>query len=383
MLGELASGRDNLNKKINNSDESMNRSDGDKKRENPPSALGLALASRDIINPSILAASQAAFPIEKEQLEQINKILNNPIIQASIQMNELLKSSLANTCSINQSLFAEIIKTQTSAHNLISTLFPSQTLDLLRPIAYIQNSLERLSDFTSLTSLSISRNQQNNFLAVLDKINSTSNSFAALANSLKLFEEQKIDSILQKVEIPAFSFQSTIYSLDEHCQEIKPRNIDKEIEEQTQYVSKEEARIGTDVEIYLGKLNPALVNIRRGVWETYNSDNPDRFRQSTHSMRELLRLVLSQAAPDHLFTSEEISRDGVDGKITRKMRVKKILAPETDSNLVKFNNGVVLCVISLYNFFSDVAHTGKQKDEKIRTALIAGDALIVSLLREK
>ena len=71
---------------MNNSGESMNRSDEDKKREKHSSALGLALADIDIINPSILAASQAAFPIEKEQLEQINKILNSPIIQASIQM---------------------------------------------------------------------------------------------------------------------------------------------------------------------------------------------------------------------------------------------------------------------------------------------------------
>lgn len=364
----------------------MNGSDKRNKRVNHSPTLELALANIDTINPSILMASQTAFSIEqikKEELEQINRIVKNPAIQASIQMNELLKSSLANTFSVNQSLFAEIIKTQTSAYNSISTLFPSQTLELLRSIAYIQNSLGRLSDFASLTSLNISRNQQNNFLAVLDKTNSTSNAFAALVNSLKLFEQQKIDNILQKVEIPAFSFQSTIYSLDEYCREIKPQNIDKEIEEQTQYVSKEGARIEKDVEIYLDKLNPELVVIRRGVWEAYNSNNPDRFRQSTHSMRELLRLVISQAAPDHLFTLEEISESGNNGKITRKMRVKKILGSETDSNLVKFNDGVSSCVNSLYAFYSDVAHTGKKKDERIRAAIIAGEALIVSLLSEK
>ena len=364
----------------------MNRSDEDKKREKPSPTLELALANIDIINPSILAASQAASSIEKikkEQLEQINRIVNNPAIQATIQMNELLKSSLANTCSVNQSLFAEIIKTQTLAYKSISNLFSAQTLELLRPIAYIQNSLGRLSDFASLASLSISRNHQNNLLAVFDKINSTSNSFAVLINSLKLFEQQKIDIVLQKVEIPAFSFQSTIYSVDEYCREIRPQHIDKEIEEQTQYVSKEGARIGMSIEVYLEKLNPELVDIRRGVWETFNSDNPDRFRQSTHSMRELLRLVLSQAAPDHLFTPEEISEDGANGKITRTMRVKKILGSETDSNLVKFNDGVSSCVNSLYGFYSDVAHTGKRKDEWIRTAIIAGEAFIVTLLSEK
>lgn len=364
----------------------VSRSDEDKKREETFTTLGLALANMDIINPSILAASQVASVIEKigkKQMEQINRIVNNPAIQASFQMNELLKSSLANTFSVNQSLFAEVIKTQTLAYKSISNLFSAQTLELIRSIAYIQNSLGRLSDFVSLASLSISKNHQNNLFAVLDKVNITSNSFAVLINSLKLFEQQKIDIILQKVEIPAFSFQSTIYSVDEYCREIRPRHIDKEIEEQTQYVSKEGTRIGMSVEVYLEKLNPELVDIRRGVWDTFNSNSPDRFRQSAHSMRELLRLVLSQAAPDHVFTPEEIMRYGVDGRITRKMRMKKILGPEMDSNLVKFNDDLCSSINSLYDLLSAIAHTGKRKGEKIRAALIAGDALIVSLLSEE
>jgi hypothetical protein len=63
-----------------------------------------------------------------------------------------------------------------------------------------------------------------------------------------------------------------------------------------------------------------------GAWITLYSDSPDRVSQASGSARELIIQILAHLAPDSSFTREEIARDGENGRVTRRMRVRRIIS---------------------------------------------------------
>lgn len=78
----------------------------------------------------------------------------------------------------------------------------------------------------------------------------------------------------------------------------------------------------------------------RGSWAVLESRSPDRVRQSAHSGREILMQYLEHLAPDEYFSAAEISKYGHKGKVTRKMRVKRILRGASKSAVVWANTTV-------------------------------------------
>jgi DNA-binding MarR family transcriptional regulator len=84
------------------------------------------------------------------------------------------------------------------------------------------------------------------------------------------------------------------------------------------------------------ELGPNYIAMWQGCWAVLRSDSPHRFSQAAHSGRELLIQFLAKRAPDTAFDVKEIKLYGYEGKITRKMRVRKILENGNDSaiNLV-------------------------------------------------
>jgi hypothetical protein len=75
------------------------------------------------------------------------------------------------------------------------------------------------------------------------------------------------------------------------------------------------------------KIDPHLVEIRRGAWSSLASNHPDSLRQAAHSGRELIDQVLKTGAPSAEITSrngfvpDKTSKDGV----TRKMRIRHLM----------------------------------------------------------
>lgn len=57
----------------------------------------------------------------------------------------------------------------------------------------------------------------------------------------------------------------------------------------------------SELDYLLKKLNGNLSNKRKGCWQTFNSDNPDRLSQSANSMVELLDKVISLVCGDSSF----------------------------------------------------------------------------------
>jgi hypothetical protein len=81
------------------------------------------------------------------------------------------------------------------------------------------------------------------------------------------------------------------------------------------------------------KIDPHLVEIRRGAWSALASNHPDSLRQAAHSGRELIDQTLKTGAPSaeiasqNGFVRDKTSKDGV----TRKMRIRYLMAKHRGS----------------------------------------------------
>jgi len=93
----------------------------------------------------------------------------------------------------------------------------------------------------------------------------------------------------------------------------------------------------------------------QGSWAVLESNNPDRIRQAAHSGRELLMQTLANLAPDSAFDSNEVEKYGYKGKITRKMRVKKILANDSKS-VLGWADSVAKALDETYDRLADMSH---------------------------
>ena len=96
-------------------------------------------------------------------------------------------------------------------------------------------------------------------------------------------------------------------------------------------------------------LGPRFLSMWDGAMETARSDNPDRLRQAAHSGRELINQSLAFLAPDDSFSQEAIDQFGNDGKITRAMRIRKILGHRSSKARwgVAIEKGIITSVDTL------------------------------------
>ncbi len=102
-------------------------------------------------------------------------------------------------------------------------------------------------------------------------------------------------------------------------------------------------------------LGPNFITMWHGSWAVLRSDSPDRIRQAAHSGRELLMQVLAYLAPDTVFSEVEIQQFGHDGKVTRKMRVKRILLGSSSSK-VSWAESMAKVLDETYAQLSAVSH---------------------------
>jgi hypothetical protein len=75
-------------------------------------------------------------------------------------------------------------------------------------------------------------------------------------------------------------------------------------------------------------LGPKFLRMWQGAWVVLFSASPDRCSQATSSVREILSQVLHMFAPDDSFTTEEKHQYGHEGKVTRKMRLRRALGED-------------------------------------------------------
>jgi predicted pPIWI-associating nuclease len=88
-----------------------------------------------------------------------------------------------------------------------------------------------------------------------------------------------------------------------------------------------------ELDAVLLKINPHLLEVRRGAWSALASGQPDSLRQAAHSARELLEQVLKEGAPDGevkekaWFQPDKTSKNGV----TPRMRLRVVMEKHRES----------------------------------------------------
>jgi hypothetical protein len=77
----------------------------------------------------------------------------------------------------------------------------------------------------------------------------------------------------------------------------------------------------------LQRINPYLLQIRRGAWAALGAAHPDSLRQAAHSARELIDQVLKEGVSDEEIRAEPgfRSEPGSSSGITRRMRLKFLM----------------------------------------------------------
>ena len=113
--------------------------------------------------------------------------------------------------------------------------------------------------------------------------------------------------------------------------------------------------------LYLPKINTGFLNMWKGAIETYNSNNSDKVRQFTVSIRELFGHLMHTLAPD-----EEIKKWSADkteptfyheGKPTRKARLHYICRNISSKPFNKFVEKDIQATIEFIAIFQDGTHS--------------------------
>jgi len=108
---------------------------------------------------------------------------------------------------------------------------------------------------------------------------------------------------------------------------------------------------------YLSKINPGLFKMWKGAIEAYHSDNSDKVRHFSASLRELFTHVLHQLAPDPAvkkWTSDHSLFH--QGKPTRKARLLYICRNITSDPFNTFVNQDIDTTISFIDIFQKGTH---------------------------
>lgn len=127
--------------------------------------------------------------------------------------------------------------------------------------------------------------------------------------------------------------------------------------------TKEEVQIETELEEMLDRFDPKYREMLRGAWGSFLSDNPDKYRQTVTSLRELTSMTIRQLAPN---------------ETTRKERIKRILTSETEGELVE---SLAETIVKLQDLLSTKVHTEADYNTTL-FALKATESLLFFLLKK-
>lgn len=127
--------------------------------------------------------------------------------------------------------------------------------------------------------------------------------------------------------------------------------------------TKEDIEIKTELEEMLDRLDPKYREMLRGAWDSFLSHNPDKYRHTVTSLRELTSMITRQLAPVEK---------------TRKDRIKKIIASEKEEELVE---SLAETIVKLQDLQSNKVHTEADYNNTL-FALKATENLLFFLLKK-
>lgn len=127
---------------------------------------------------------------------------------------------------------------------------------------------------------------------------------------------------------------------------------------------RQRADSGDDLEDLLAEVDPRFARMLRGARQTLHSDVPDRFRQAAVSVRELMKQILLDLAPEDRFDPRELQQQGHRGHPTRKMRVRFIV--DASPEAVDWLDALAQAYDFSIRMLDDETHTRASEDSDRR-----------------
>jgi hypothetical protein len=124
-----------------------------------------------------------------------------------------------------------------------------------------------------------------------------------------------------------------------------------------------ERQLKSELASLLQKLDPSFTQMSNGAWEAYYSNNPDRYRQSLSSCRELLRKVIDRLGGD---------------KGTRREKVERIVQSRSTAEVIEASCQLV---DSIYGAQSAGTHESKERSLAL-FVLVETEHLLYFLLQK-
>lgn len=141
-----------------------------------------------------------------------------------------------------------------------------------------------------------------------------------------------------------------------------------------------------ELDAALEKLDPHLIEVRRGIWSALDSGQPHSLAQAAHSARELVDQVLKAGAPDEkvrttpYFQPDASSSSG----ITRRMRLKFLMREyrnEMTENDLAVAEAAADLVVAVDKKLMAEAHSRTENEyEKVKSAIVAAETTLRTVL---
>ena len=250
----------------------------------------------------------------------------------------------------------EVVNKVGSAFHPITGAIVDLGLNIANANKLFEDSVIKRSNFLDLQKLSsISfdtiKEQQNSLISSLKKANNFENlitnpsisSIPMVATGLDIIT-RAMPTFPSSVDLPSLEAVRENYFLDES--EIN-REHDK-------------------LDGILKRIDPELVNTRRGCWGTFNARRPDYIRQASSSMRGLVDDLLRNIAPRKFSTRKDRIYYAVDYESKKAVHLERMTK----------------AFLETYDNLSAWDHKPTKNDEFVRGVFITIEGCLISLLSE-
>ena len=285
------------------------------------------------------------------------KIVNN--LASLVTPNQLnwyndsiIKSSLLKTPNITGLEINQPIKSITEkfgAQNLSAFSVQSSLAKATECSLYTEKSLANFPWVDIGQKIGLNNISKN---LIGDSFLSLSTGYSDLLNSFKLNPASYIDlsPSLTKIAPIEYYTSANLLEIISSTEEITKEEelLKKEIQYENEY----------SLNVYLPKINSGLLNMWKGAVETFNSNNSDKVRQFTVSLRELFGHLMHLLAPDDkikAWTTDETYYH--EGKPTRKARLYFICRNISNKPFNKFVEKDIQATIEFIGIFQEGTHS--------------------------
>lgn len=293
-----------------------------------------------------LISSLGDFDEIKSSLEEIRKTLANP------QLTNQYKS-IAEIAGIGASALSQIIQTE-NAFDTLQAVGNDFRLSLERTFGNYQHGLESIlnTDLNAMIGMEFPPLLSDK---LIESMKETSLRMGELiSNSLQGNIQDLIPvmpEISTRLELSSLTYRDMGFSYHNLILPSDDEYAEQEIDDEYEVVKDK-----TEFRALLMNLDPDsnYVAMWEGAWITVNTSNPDKVRQSIHSMRTMFDCILRDYAPDA--KARQYNHITIGEIITRKHRLKYIMrdAPKDEIELVE---SCAKAFILQLDYLHKVSHT--------------------------